>query len=205
MADSGSQPQPTISSPPVLQNNLTPSTTRSSSDDESPERPPNTPLITQLYTEAAEFEKVLVRSGCIKSRCKSGCGSNGFADLVGQFLSKREQAAANRVVQLSAGADSWFPDEQARYDGDDEGEDRSFSDSSDDKKEFGPPIIHRASDEKSSESLLKMEPSEIVDLLVEEFGALATEGEEEKLILETDGSLVHDVAIVVRSGTYQFF
>lgn len=204
------KPQPSMSSPPVKKpdhdNHLTPSTTRSSSDDESPERPPNTPLITQLYTEAAEFEKVLVRSGCIKSRCKSGCGSNGFADLVGQFLSKKEQAVANRVVQLSANTDTWFPDEQVRYDGDDEGDERSFSDSSEDNnKGISSPIIHRASGHKSSESLLKLEPSEIIDLLVEEFGPLSQEGEEEKLILETDGALVHDVAIVVSYAMHENF
>jgi hypothetical protein len=43
----------------------------------------------------------------------------------------------------------------------------------------------------------KLDPNEIVDLVEQEFGALAPKGEE-KLLLETDATLLQDVVILVR-------
>lgn len=146
---------------------------------------PDPPTISSLYGDAAEFEKVLVHSGCIDSRCPDKNGSNGFADLVGQDLNKSEQAAAGRLTRLSATQLSWTSSDDTDTSEESEGEEL-FADG---------PVIHRV--KTDDDDPWKLEPAEIIDLLVEEFGPLAADGEEEKLVLEIDGCLIYDALIIV--------
>ena len=125
-------------------------------------------------------------------------GSTGFANLLGRDLTNCERAIFNRDAKLCAATRQWPPplkdDPQVLpFDADDEKS--TFSQSS-----YLPdiefPFIHRASSH-DIEHLDELKPDDIVDILVREFGRLAAKGEEEKLLLETDGCLLHDVAIVV--------
>ncbi|KAG6856527.1 hypothetical protein H0H87_003452 [Tephrocybe sp. NHM501043] len=144
------------------------------------------PTLSQLYGEAAEFEKVLAKSGCINCRHSHKDGSNGFADLVSHDLSQCEQAVADRVNKLCVARMS--VEDVSTY-----VENKSLQH---DANDFIPPspIINRV--ETDEEAPWKLEPPEIIALLVDEFGPLATEDEEEKLLLETDGCVIQDVFIV---------
>jgi sterol 3beta-glucosyltransferase len=162
------------------------------SDDSSQLEPQGTPF-SQLYTEAANFEKMLLHSGCINPAGVCPKGTTGFANLVGCDLSKCERALLDRDAQLHAVEAPWFlPD----------------SDSDDDSQEHQPtpegftlshitqPDIHRASS-VDNQCLTYLEPKDIVNILIREFGPVAAPGDEEKLLLEADGCLIHDIAVVV--------
>ncbi|TFK40571.1 glycosyltransferase family 1 protein [Crucibulum laeve] len=157
------------------------------------------PLISQLYNEAAEFEKVLVHSGCIDSRSEVVDGANGFDDLVARDLTDSERAIADHAAKMSATQTSWITehdlDHNVLYDELDEKQSVGTPTISDTATAFSRkyPSLKRSTSQESETSL---GPQEIVDILVEEFGSLTAPGEEEKLILETDGCLIHDVAIV---------
>ncbi|KAG6900170.1 hypothetical protein C0993_001882 [Termitomyces sp. T159_Od127] len=146
------------------------------------------PTLSQLYGEAAEFEKVLASSGCIDCRCSHKDGSNGFADLIGCDLDRYEQAVADRVNKFSV----------ARY-----YENHPFDLSESNNKQDvlediqdSVPIINRVVTDSKEEEPWQLDPPEIISLLIDEFGPLTTEGEEERLLLETDGCLILDVFIM---------
>ena len=162
------------------------------SDDSSQLETQGTPF-SQLYTEAANFEKVLLHSGCINPLGVCPKGTTGFADLVGCDLTKCERALLDRDAQLHAVETPWFLPE---------------SESDDDSQEHPPipedfslshitqPDIRRASS-VDNQCLTYLEPKDIVNILVREFGPVAAPGDEEKLLLEADGCLIHDIAVVV--------
>lgn len=158
--------------------------------------------ISQLYSEAAEFEKILASSGCIDCRRSDVDGANGFADLIGRDLSPSEKAVACRAAKLSVTGYTWTPryiaSESESYD-----DDLPPSKSLVEETEADIPTIRRASTMEADSDSWKLEPGEIIQLLIHEFGSLATQGEEEKLILETDGCLIHDVIIVVTFPSYR--
>ncbi|KAG6836686.1 hypothetical protein H0H93_004976 [Arthromyces matolae] len=147
------------------------------------------PTLAQLYGEAVEFEKVLAKSGCIDCpiRRSHKDGVNGFADLIGGDLSQCEQALANHVNRLTRARleplDS-FSDVKMDFDGDEPEECK-----------LSKPIIDRVVTGNKEESW-ELDPPKIIELLQEEFGPLAAEDEEEKLLLETDGCLIEDVFIM---------
>ncbi|KAG5716720.1 Sterol 3-beta-glucosyltransferase [Termitomyces sp. T112] len=146
------------------------------------------PTLSQLYGEAAEFEKVLAKSGCIDCRHSHKDGSNGFADLVGHDLSRCEQAVADRVNKLSVSR--LYTDDVLGSSNDNE--DTLEVDGT--QSEPPSPIINRVVTEE--EEPWQLDPPEIISLLIDEFGPLTTEGEDEKLLLETDGCLILDVFII---------
>lgn len=169
------------------------------------------PLLSQLYEEASEYEKILLRSGCMNA--EGGCPdqeTTAFIKLVGQDLSSCEKALASRNEKVFATNKPWIPGQQVQPDGIiDESEESSVGDSqssgSGSRSGSGRssatsgidsvvPSIHRPVIHDSSEDL---EPDEILKLIIEEFGVLAPANDEEKLLLETDGCLIHDVAVVV--------
>ncbi|KAF5314999.1 hypothetical protein D9619_007125 [Psilocybe cf. subviscida] len=168
------------------------------------------PLLSQLYEEASEYEKILLRSGCMNA--EGGCSdqeTTAFIKLVGQDLSSCEKALASRNEKVFATNKPWIPGQQVQPDGIiDESEESSVGDSqssgSGSRSGSGRssatsgidsvvPSIHRPVIHDSSEDL---EPDEILKLIIEEFGVLAPANDEEKLLLETDGCLIHDVAVV---------
>ncbi|KAJ7175819.1 glycosyltransferase family 1 protein [Mycena filopes] len=168
----------------------TPSRSDTSSDEDSLNSDP-LPSADNFYSEAAAFEQVLATNGCLDRETRQD-GTNGYAELVAKDLSPEEQGIACRAARLRATGSfpSWTPSptstivEEPESYLDDE-EDASL-DGSDDSSlcDIPPP------------DAWKLEPEEIVRLLVNEFGPLAIDGEQEQLLLETDGGMVKEVTIV---------
>jgi sterol 3beta-glucosyltransferase len=116
----------------------------------------------------------------------------GFSRLVAPDLDSSELAVSEKLAQLSvsnwasAGSTTLAPDVDLG-----ESEDSASDDEHD---RASPRGATQAAGEPDFED--KLTPDEILDLLQQEFGALAPPGEE-KLLLETDASLLHDVVILV--------
>ncbi|KAJ7109698.1 glycosyltransferase family 1 protein [Mycena crocata] len=152
-----------------------------------------------LYSEAIAFDNLLVENGC---REREQDGVNGFDELVARHLDPDEQAVARRAAKLRAigSVPSWTPSPTSSI----SEEPESYVDEPDDSLDGSDdssatcaipvPVLHRAGTLDSD--VWKLEPAEIIRLLIDEFGPLAPDDEEEKLILETDGGLVKDIAIV---------
>ncbi|KAJ7044079.1 glycosyltransferase family 1 protein [Mycena alexandri] len=172
-----------------------------SSDDDSLNSDP-IPSTDNFYSEAAAFEQVLATNGCIEGRETYKDGKNGYEALVAKDLSEEEQGIACRAARLRAtgSSPSWTPsptstivEEPESYV---EERDDSLDDSDDSSSthcDIPPPVLKRSGTQTDA---WRLEPEEVIRLLVNEFGPLAIEGEEEKLLLETDGGLVKEVAIV---------
>ncbi|KAJ6508847.1 glycosyltransferase family 1 protein [Mycena sanguinolenta] len=156
-----------------------------------------------FYSEAALFEKVLAVNGLIEDRESHQDGVNGFADLVGKDLTSEERALASHTARLRATGTvpSWTPSRSGiiveEPDAYEEERDPSL-DLSDDASstlcEIPGPVLERTGTLDSDP--WRLQPEEIVRLLINEFGPLAPEDEEEKLLLETDGGMVKLVSII---------
>lgn len=177
----------------------------SSGEDDSLE--PDQPIISKLFSDAERYDRYLVEHGCDGLySSKEGINSvTGFADLIAGGLDSSEKAITGRLAKIVVRGDTWSSGdvtaEPESYESDSDTDDSPTVDSSqseDDKSAEGsPPPLNRSSTESAVAWRLK--PEEIVNLLVDEFGALAGEGEEEKLIVEADGALFQDVFILVCS------
>ncbi|KAF7365254.1 Glycosyltransferase family 1 protein [Mycena venus] len=134
-----------------------------------------------FYSEAAAFEKVLAVNGCIEDRESHQDGVNGFADLIGKDLTAEEQALASHAAKLrvTGAAPFWTPSRSGTIVKEPESyeEEDSSLDLSDD----------------SSSTTFNQKKSFVCSST--SLAPLAPEGEEEKLVLETDGGLIKDVAI----------
>ena len=159
----------------------------SESDDSSLLEPQGTPF-SHLYNEAGEFEKVLLHSGCINPDGVCPQGTTGFADLVGRDLGKYERALLDRDAQLYAVHESWTPTDNI--------EDNKSNLESFDLSNIALPDIHRAPS-VDNECLTYLEPQDMVNIMIREFGPVAAPGDEERLLLEADGCLIRDIAVVV--------
>lgn len=170
----------------------------SSGDDDSLNNDPDQPVISKLFSDAALYDKCLAEHG-LYAQGAANCIS-GFVDLIGGDLTSPEKAVTNRLAKLSVTGDSWTSTELTSdpesYDTDSDSESTGLK--SPDSVQVEPtPVLPRSSTLDGER--WKLEPEEIVNLLVEEFGALTAEGEEEKAIIEADGALFHqDVLILVR-------
>ena len=171
----------------------------SDSDDSSQTESQGTPF-SQLFNEAGEFEKVLLHSGCINPFGVCPKGTTGFADLVGCDLTKHERAVLDRDAQLYAAQTPWFLPES---DDDSHTVDETQQPSREgfDLSHITQPDIRRASSVDNI-CLTHLEPQDIVDIMIKEFGPVAVPGEEEKLLIEADGCLIHDIAIIVSLLSY---
>ncbi|KAJ7784602.1 glycosyltransferase family 1 protein [Mycena metata] len=177
------------------------STDAFSSDDDSLNADPITSA-DNFYSEAAAFEQVLASNGCIEGRETNKDGTNGYEALVAKDLSAEEQALACRSARLRAtgSSPSWttsptttIVEEPESYE---EERDDTLDDSDDSSSthcDIPAPVLKRSGTQADT---WRLEPEEVIRLLVNEFGPLAIEGEEEKLLLETDGGLIKEVAIV---------
>jgi len=118
---------------------------------------------------------------------------NGFSRLVAPDLDDNERAVSEKFAQISVS--NWSPAEaHALPPGVDPAEsDESASD--DAHNRISPGGAVKEAGEPDFEA--KLDPIEIVDLLEQEFGALAPNGEE-KLLLESDATLFQDFVILVR-------
>lgn len=130
-------------------------------------------FITHIHRNANEFDKILRDSPCSK---------DGFDQLVAKDLSSKELAAVGRSARLDVADASWT-------DGDFTAEPESYNEQCSIPSD---PEFHRVATLDTDK--WKLEPDEIVHILVGEFGAL---GEDEKLIFEADAFIFNDVLIAV--------
>jgi sterol 3beta-glucosyltransferase len=157
------------------------------------------PAFARLFSDAALFDKILTsspdhREGGLTAESQPVHDNlTGFSQLVARDLDDHERAVSEKFAQITvsnwstAGAPTLAP-------GVDPGEsDESASDDEHDK--ISPDGAVKEAEEPDFEA--KLDPNEIVDLVEQEFGALAPKGEE-KLLLESDATLLQDVVILVR-------
>ncbi|KAF8644526.1 hypothetical protein AX16_008402 [Volvariella volvacea WC 439] len=170
----------------------------------------STPSISRLYTEAALFERALSGSAPIKSPTTPRDEEHAFNSFVKCHMNDCEKALAGRTAKYQAAGYNLAPaDTDLGPDVDHLGSDvaplqgkprniirrwRTVTEPVHEAPVRPTPAIHRAVTEGNDS--WQLEPDEIVRLLVQEFDALVKNGEEEKLILETDGAFVSDVVIV---------
>ncbi|KAJ7459825.1 glycosyltransferase family 1 protein [Mycena latifolia] len=151
-----------------------------------------------FYTEAVAFEQVLATSGCIENQ--ENRSGNTFDTLL-NGLTPSEQAIASRAAKLGAtgSAPSWTPSPTSSI----AEEPESYSEEPDERLDgsdestvcdIPAPVLHRSGTLDSDP--WKLDPDEIIRLLINEFGPLAPDEEEEKLLLETDGGIIKDIAII---------
>jgi len=164
-----------------------------------------------MFTDAALYDRVL-NAG--PESLKKGFPFNaddqaipnclgGFNDLIGRDLGDVERAVTDRLAKLSVHNwaaridDPFGPDTPP----DAEQGERSPSEDGEDEKQTPLSIPPTLEEEPPSEP--KLTPEEIIDLLEQEFGALAPPGEE-KLLLETDAAFFKDVVVLVGSSPFTY-
>lgn len=162
------------------------------------------PGLSRMFTDAALYERVLNAGPESLKNCLSMLSEDqavpacvgSFNELIGRDLGDNERLVTGRLAKLSVNNwatstdDPFGVDALAEEDQDEVGS----SDGAQDEKRSPvstPPTIQ---EEQLDEP--KLTPEEIVDLLEQEFGALAPSGEE-KLILETDAAFFKDVVVLV--------
>jgi sterol 3beta-glucosyltransferase len=170
----------------------------SSADDDSLNNEPDQPVISKLFNDVALYNKFLTEQGCVQRDASS---VPGFADLIAGGLSPEEMAITGRLAKLSVRGDSWLSTEQTSdpesYDSESD-ESTGLKTHEDVVQEPEEPVPFLPRSATLDGDKWKLESDEIVNLLVEEFGPLAAEGEEEKTIIEDDGAFFHqDVLILV--------
>jgi len=180
-------------------------------DSTSKSAPPDDPSLSQMFTDAALYDRVL-NAG--PESLKKGFPFNaddqaipnclgGFNDLIGRDLGDVERAVTDRLAKLSVHNwaaridDPFGPDTPP----DAEQGERSPSEDGEDEKQTPLSIPPTLEEEPPSEP--KLTPEEIIDLLEQEFGALAPPGEE-KLLLETDAAFFKDVVVLVGSSPFTY-
>jgi sterol 3beta-glucosyltransferase len=169
-------------------------------------RPPQSidPGLSRMFTDAALYERVLAAGpesikNCLLSNPDDGtlpiCVGS-FNELIGRDLGDDDRVVTGRLAKLSVNNWACSTDDPFGVDGLAEEEQGGVSspDGAEDEKQSGlsaPPTLE---EEQFDEPTLT--PEEIVDLLEQEFGALAPPGEE-KLLLETDAAFFKDVVVLV--------
>jgi sterol 3beta-glucosyltransferase len=158
-------------------------------------KPPNPPTLSRLFSDAALYQNVLAHCGCIsQTSSESDASNDGFADLVGRDLDSSEKATATHVARLRATRYSWGSGELTE---EPESYEQPNPPSNDRELKLLPSPSATLSQLEYAEAD-KLEPAQIVDILIEEFGSLAPDDEKEQLLSEMDGCMVsQDVFILV--------
>lgn len=170
----------------------------------------NGSALSRLFLDAALYDKCLNECGSKFRRASFFSGSRnkaseavkGFADLIAGDLDSPEKAIAGRFAKLSVAGESLSEgspnSELESYDATSDSSDSSTQDELKEASESTIPTSPDVSDSVTTDSeSWELGPDEIVNLLIQEFGPLAAEEEEEKLLLEADGALLQDVIILV--------
>ena len=171
------------------------------------------PGLSRMFTDAALYERVLAAGPeCVKNCLLSGSGSGSgdselppmcigsFNELIGRDLGDDERMVTGRLAKLSVNNWDSSADDPFGIDGLSEEEHGELG--SPDRGEDEKPSAHLSSlpplqeEQQLDSEEPKLTPEEVVDLLEQEFGALAPPGEE-KLLLETDAAFFKDVVILV--------
>jgi sterol 3beta-glucosyltransferase len=173
------------------------------------------PHIPRIFNDAALYEQVLKSyPDLVQAIDADPCNGSlpkqdsidSFTQLVGRDLDSSGLAISGRIAQLNVS--NWSPNGEhpllpdlAEADGlETDSADDSEHDSLSDKAAT---LTLTDLGDSATESVPEATPSpeEVIDLLIQEFGALAEPGEE-KLIMDTDGALFRDVVILVRFSPY---
>jgi sterol 3beta-glucosyltransferase len=152
---------------------------------------PHDPVLARLFSDAASFNRILNPPDVAEDSRAAHDSMNGFSQLVAPDLDDDERVASEKLAQLSVSNWGAGPTTLAPDVGPDES-DESASDAEHDK--VVPGGTAQAAGEPEFED--KLAPGEVLDLLQQEFGALAPPGEE-KLLVETDATIFQDVVILV--------
>ncbi len=156
------------------------------------------PGLTRLFSDASSYNRILnpttdVADNDVEdSRAAAHDSLNGFSKLVACDLEDHERVASETLAQLSVS--NWASEESTNLAPDvgvDESEEGTLEG---EHHKIEPSDITHAAVEPEFEGKLKAD--EALDLLQQDFGALAPPGEE-KLLLETDATLFQDVVILV--------
>jgi sterol 3beta-glucosyltransferase len=164
-------------------------------DEETNPPPAPDPNITLLFSVAASYDQILNAHTDVAENNAEGAAhdsQDGFSQLVARDLDDQERVVSETLAQLSVS--NWAAGEStdlAPDDGVDESEEGPSEGEHDKIEPSG--ITHAAAEPKFED---KLEPDEVLDLLQQDFGALAPPGEE-KLLLETDATLFQEVVILV--------
>jgi sterol 3beta-glucosyltransferase len=176
----------------------------SSSDTHHDEQPPLSPQfqdpgLARLFSDAASFGRILTPpTDLLEGEFVVGDSQsnhetlNGFSQLVARDLDDNERAASEKLVHLSVS--NWAstqPNTLAPIVSADESDESASGDEHD---SISPSSAIKETTEPGFD--VQLTPGEILELLQQDFGALAPPGEEE-LLLETDATLFHDVVILV--------
>jgi sterol 3beta-glucosyltransferase len=159
-----------------------------------------------MFTDAALYERVLNAGPEALKNCLAMVSDEqalptcvgSFNELIGRDLADNERLVTGRLAKLSVNNWATSTDDPFGVDAlaeEDQEEVGSSADGAQDEK--GPSLTTPPTtlqEEQIDEP--KLTPEEIVDLLEQEFGALAPPGEE-KLLLETDGAFFKDVVVLV--------
>ena len=164
----------------------------------SPSEEDHDPVLARLFSDAASFNRILntgpeVVSENAEDSRQVHDSLNGFSQLVGCDLDDNERVASEKLAQLTVS--NWGPEGTTTLapDVDDETDDGA----SDDEQDKAPPSgTVQAGKEPAFDD--KVASNEVLELLQNEFGALAPPGEE-KLLVEADATVFQDVVILVWS------
>lgn len=169
-------------------------------DKETNPLPAPDPSLTHLFSDAASYGQILnmglnthtdVAENNAEDRRAAHDSPNGFSQLVARDLNDQERVASETLARLSVS--NWAPGESTDLAPDvavDESEEGPSEGEHDKIEPSGTP--HTGEEPKFED---RLKPDEVLDLLQQEFGALAPPGEE-KLLLETDVSLFQEVVIL---------
>ena len=165
------------------------------------------PGLSRMFTDAALYERVLnagpeALKNCLalgsEERALPACVGS-FNELVGRDLADNERLVTGRLAKLSvnnwaASTDDSFGVDALTEEDQEEVASSEGRESAQDEKR--PSLFTAPTLQEEQPDEPKLTPEEIVDLLEQEFGALAPPGEE-KLLLETDGAFFKDVVVLV--------
>ncbi|KAI0250754.1 hypothetical protein BJV78DRAFT_1127517 [Lactifluus subvellereus] len=168
-------------------------------DDQTPKSSQfHDPGLARLFSDAALYGRIVTSGPDLRENefvtedSRTADDSlNGFSRLVACDLDDNERVVSEKLAQLSV---SNWASTQANNLAPGVGPDELDESTSDDEHHATPPgsAIKEAGDPDFDDQLT---PTEILDLLQQEFGALAPPGEE-KLLLETDATLFQAVVVL---------
>jgi sterol 3beta-glucosyltransferase len=166
-------------------------------DKETNPPPAPDPGLTRLFSDAASYDRILNTDTDVDNKSAEDSRAardspNGFSQLVARDLDDQERVASETLAQLSVS--NWAPGESTDLAPDVAVDESEEGPSEGEHDKIEPSGITDAAVEPKFED--KLNPDEVLDLLQQDFGALAPPGEE-KLLLETDASLFQEVVVLV--------
>jgi len=180
-----------------------------SNDDVSVKAPYSTdPGLSRMFTDAALYERVLnagpeTLKNCLAMRSEDqalpACVGS-FNELIGRDLGDNERLVTGRLAKLSVNNWATSTDDPFGVDAISEEDQEEVSSTDGAQDEKSSPVSTPPTSQEEQPDEPKLTSEEIVDLLEQEFGALAPPGEE-KLLLETDAAFFKDVVVLVSLPT----